>query len=326
MSPDRRVRKPAEEGRGTLVLIGGATSPDGEALDAFLDAAHEYGARDGEGIFVFTTASENPKRSAALWREDFRVAGARKVLTPVVASRNDALNRALADRVREARAVFLGGGDQVKLVACLSGTPLGEAIREVYMTGGVVGGSSAGAAALTGMTMAGGEVDLEGTLVEMYVGPGLGLLGWGAVIDTHFAQRRRLQRLFVMIAQYPTLMGIGLDEDTALVVRGRTGEVHGKGGVFFVDGRDTVRYDNKEQVELGRQLTMSHLRVGIVGSGHRLDLAARELSVLVDRAARDGAARDGEVLRERRREGEGAPVTPVTPVTTIAPSSSVVPE
>lgn len=301
MSLEHCHRRPAEEGRGTLVLIGGAASPDGEALDAFLDACHENGARDGEGIFVFTTASESPARAAKLWKADFRTAGARKVATPVVASREDAMDRELAERVRDARAVFLGGGDQVKLVACLSGTPLGDAIREVYMHGGVVGGTSAGAAALTATTMAGGELDLEGNLVEMYVGPGLGLLGWNCVIDTHFAQRRRLQRLFVMIAQYPTLMGIGLDEDTALLVRGRTGEVFGKGGVFFVDGRDTVRYDNKHEVALGRQLTMSHLRVGIVGSGHRLDLEARELSALVEA----GAAVPAGVLRERRRGTRG---------------------
>lgn len=292
MSRERAPRTPAEEGRGTLVLIGGGASPEGEALAAFLDACHACGARDGAGIVVLTTASENPARSARLWAEDFRVAGARRVEAPVVASREHAMDRQLAERVRDARAVFLGGGDQVKLVSCLSGTPLGHAIRDIWMRGGVVGGTSAGAAALTATTMAGGEVDLEGQLVEMYVGPGLGLLGWGAVIDTHFAQRRRLQRLFVMIAQYPTLMGIGLDEDTALVVRGNVGEVHGHGGVFFVDGRDTVRYDNKHEVALGRQLTMSHLRVGIVGSGHRLDLERRELAVLVD--AEGGARSDGD--------------------------------
>jgi cyanophycinase len=115
----------------------------------------------------------------------------------------------------------------------------------------------------------------------MYIGPGLGLLGHETLIDTHFAQRRRLQRLFLAVADYRNLFGLGLDEDTALVVHGHVGEVVGKGGVTFVDGR-TVRYDNADTLTKGAQLTLSHLRVGVVGTGHRLDLRARELTVLLE--------------------------------------------
>ena len=81
-------------------------------------------------------------------------------------------------------------------------------------------------------------------------------------------------RLFVAIAGYP-LLGLGIDEDTALVVHGHVGEVVGRGGVTFVDGRDTVRYDNASRVTKGGELTLSHLRVGLVGTAHKFDLRAR---------------------------------------------------
>jgi len=154
-------------------------------------------------------------------------------------------------------------------------------MHELYERGGVICGTSAGAAALTELTMAGGEVDEEGNLVEQYIGPGLGFLGYDAIIDTHFSQRRRLQRLFLVVASNRQLLGVGIDEDTALIVRGYRGEVVGAGGVTFVDGRDTVRFDNAADLDKGRQLTLSHLRVGIVGTKYHLNLRARDLDELV---------------------------------------------
>jgi len=271
-------RKPADGARGALVVIGGACTPGGEALGAFIRLA---GADRGAPIVGFTTASSNPGRAAAAWRRDFEAAGVRHVDFPIVDGRETANDASIAARVRGAPGIFLGGGDQVHLISTLSGTLVGEAIRDAFVAGAVVCGTSAGAAALTETTLAGGEVDEDGNEVEMYIGPGLGLLCFGALIDTHFAQRRRLQRLFVAIAGYPQLLGLGIDEDTGLVVHGSIGEVVGKGGVTFVDGRDTVRFDNASTVTKGGELTLSHLRVGLVGTGQRFDLEARELEVLL---------------------------------------------
>jgi cyanophycinase len=201
--------------------------------------------------------------------------------------------------IDDANGVFLGGGDQVKLVTALSGSCAGAAITRLHQRGGTVCGTSAGAAALTELTMAGGEVDEEGNLVEQYIGPGLGLLGFQSIIDTHFSQRRRLQRLFLVIASNTELFGIGIDEDTALVVHDGVGEVCGAGAVTFVDGRDTVRFDNASELEKGRQLTISHLRVGLVGTRYHLDLRQRDLRELVS----------GEPSRHRREpQGQVAEV------------------
>lgn len=271
-------REPSEGARGALVLMGGAIEPPNEAFQSFLRLA---GAKEGGRVVVLTTASANPEEAARAWRADFRRAGAGDVLFPIFGRSGDARDREIAQMIREANAVFLGGGDQVKLVAALGGSCTLTEIKALYARGGVIGGTSAGAAALTELTMAGGEIDEEGNLVEQYIGPGLGLLGFETIVDTHFQQRRRLQRLFVVVAQNKELLGLGIDEDTALIVRGHLGEVVGAGGVTFVDGRDTVRFDNADDIEKGRQLTLSHLRVGIVGTRYHLDLQQRELDDLV---------------------------------------------
>ncbi len=282
--PASRRKKPADS-KGVLVLIGGACTPHGHALRSFLDLV---GARSGGRIVGFGQAASDADESARQWTAAFRAAGAFNVEFPQFDRHDDALDFRAARMVQDAEGVFLGGGDQIKLVAELSGTRTAAAICARHASGGVICGTSAGAAAATELTMAGGEVDEEGNLVEQYIGPGLGLLGYDAVIDTHFSQRRRLQRLFLVVASNRQLLGIGLDEDTALVVRGHVGEVVGAGGVTFVDGRDTVRFDNAAELDKGRQLTLSHLRVGIVGTRYHLNLQERELHELVTGEVRPG--------------------------------------
>ena len=237
--------------------------------------------------------------SAKHWKTELAQAGVTDVVIPAIETREDACKRDIGKLVANARGVFLGGGDQVKLITTLSGTPVGDAIWDNYVSGGVVCGTSAGAAALTELTLAGNEVDEEGNLVEQYIGPGLGLLGFKTLIDTHFSQRRRLYRLFVAIAGYPDIMGLGIDEDTAMVVRGEVGKVVGKGGVTFVDGR-TVNFDNAEEVTKGRQLTLSALLVGLVGTGYTFNLRMRELEVLLSSAPVDISMATDSAKRIRR--------------------------
>jgi cyanophycinase len=281
-TPSPRIDAPSHhatdpDAHGPLVLIGGACTPNGEALGAFISLARDVGGP----IVGITAASENPVESARLWREDFASVDVTDIVFPRVKRDSDRLDRELAARIDDAGAVFLGGGSQIKLVAELSGTRACESMKALSRRGGVICGTSAGAAALTALTMAGGEIDEEGQLVEQYLGPGFGLLDFETIVDTHFSRRRRLQRLFVVIAGNPQLLGLGIDEDTALVVHGHLAEVVGAGGVTFVDGRDSVRFDNADDLEKGRQLTLSHLRVGIVGTHYVLNLRERELEVLV---------------------------------------------
>ena len=291
-------RRRSDRHGGTLVLIGGACDPLGPALGRFLELAR---GREGGRIVGLTTASMHPERSAREWLRSFAEAGAPQVEIPIVDSRDRAQDRKVAKMILDADGVFLGGGDQVHLVTTLAGSRVGRAIAEVYTAGGVVCGTSAGAAALTETILAGGEPDAYGHMQDLHLGPGFGLLGFRAVIDTHFTQRRRLQRLFMVIARNGELMGLGIDEDTAMVIRGHLGEVVGKGSVTFVDGRG-VRFDNADECDRGEcALTLSYLRVGIVGAGYTLNLRERELENILQ-ARRD----DEETPVMRSEEAQAA--------------------
>ena len=293
------ARRRTDRHGGTLVLIGGACDPTGEALGCFLRLSNAF---DGGRIVGFTTASQNPALSAREWMQAFKHAGATHVEIPVVDRRDVAQDRRIARMIDNADGVFFGGGDQVHLVATVGGSRVDRALREAYANGAVVCGTSAGAAALTETILAGGEPDEYGQMQDLHLGPGLGLLGFRAMIDTHFTQRRRLQRLFMVIAQNPELLGLGIDENTALVVNGHLGRVVGHGSVTFVDGRG-VRFDNADECMNGTPLTLSYLRVGIVGAGYTLNLRERELDVLVQARKEDAAGESElEVLRSEGLE------------------------
>ncbi|MDB4950746.1 MAG: Cyanophycinase [Gemmatimonadetes bacterium] len=296
-------RRRSDRHSGALVLIGGACDPTGAAFGAFVDRC---GGRDGGKIVGLTTASGEPAEAARHWMDAFAQAGAHNVEIPIVDTRERAQDARVAAMVRGADGIFLGGGDQVHLVSTLSGSRVDRAIRERYLEGGVVCGTSAGAAALTETILAGGEPDEYGQMQELHLGPGFGLLGFRALIDTHFTQRRRLQRLFMVIAQSPEMMGLGIDEDTGIVVEGHVGQVVGKGSVTFVDGRG-VRFDNTDECLHGSPLTLSYLRVGIVGAGYAFNLRERELDLLV-RSRENPCETEvlrGDAVQAARRTGDG---------------------
>ena len=271
-------RRAADDAEGTLVLIGGASHPAGDALRTFLDLSR---ARDGASVVGLTTASSDAERAAERWSADFARAGATNVEFPIVDRRGHAQDPRTAQLIRDASGIFLGGGDQVHLMAVLAGSLVGRALRDAFARGAVIAGTSAGAAALSEMMLAGGERRADGTRIPRHLAPGLGLLRFSTVVDTHFAQRGRLQRLFRCVAENPELLGLGIDENTALTVCGPLATVVGPGGVTYVDGRN-VQFDNIEDVMTrGAPLTLSHLRVGVVGAGYTFNLRERELEVVL---------------------------------------------
>jgi len=273
-----RQRRRGDEA-GSLVLIGGACDPAGAALGSFLDLS---GARDGAPLVVITSASTDPIKAAEVWKRDLESAGATNVAAPIIDRRQRAQDAECAELVRSSRGIFLGGGDQRKLVSTLGGSRVWRAVKEAFGNGATVCGTSAGAAALSETMLSGGEVTSAGSAIPLHLGPGLGLLGFSSVIDTHFARRGRLQRLIQQVARNPELLGLGIDENTGIVVRGHLAEVVGPGNVYYVDGRD-AKFDNAVDVKAGSAaLTLSYLRVGVVGAGYTLDLRERELDFLVE--------------------------------------------
>ena len=132
-------------------------------------------------------------------------------------SRADAADADLIDELGKVDGIFMTGGNQLKLSAFITGTPFGEAIAEAYQRGAVVGGSSAGASILAEHMIAFGSGGTTPRQRMSQLSAGLGLFR-GVVIDEHFEQRNRYGRLLSLVAQSPSLLGMGIDEDTAAVI------------------------------------------------------------------------------------------------------------
>jgi cyanophycinase len=221
-------------GRGDLVLIGGAEDKLGRKtiLERFVDLA---GGPDSR-IVVLATASSLGESIVDVYHSLFTSMGAAEVTGLRPMSRSEANDESSAAALDEATGVFMTGGNQSKLTSVIAGTVLGRKLVELNQSGIVVGGTSAGASAISSHMVAFGS---SGDVPKQRMGQmsaGLGLLH-GVIIDQHFGKRNRIGRLLSFVAHSPTLLGIGLDEDTALVVGSDDIiDVVGSGAVLIVDG------------------------------------------------------------------------------------------
>ena len=215
----------SESPKGTLLIVGGGPIPDA-VLDRFVTLA---GGRGHARIVIFPMASESADAGLEL-AEDFRKLGAeaeRIVLTHEEAQAPDA-----ARRLDGVTGIWFGGGDQSRLTAAIGRTAVETAIHERYRAGAVVGGTSAGAAVMSTPMLTGDERHPGGSRPpekdsndafmtiardDVVTIDGFGLIR-GAIVDQHFVRRRRSNRLLSVVLENPSLVGIGIDESTALEV------------------------------------------------------------------------------------------------------------
>jgi cyanophycinase len=255
---------------GTLVIIGGHEDREGEKV-ILKEVATRAGRRP---VAVVTTASQEPDEMFDTYRKAFTDLGVKEVLRVHGTAREDNLDEAAAEPVRRAGAVFLTGGDQLRLTSQLGDTPVFEAVQKLYHDGGVVAGTSAGASALSDTMLVSGESGASpkaGDATRM--APGFALIE-GVVIDQHFAERGRIGRLMAAIAQNPKSLGLGIDEDTAVVAeRGRL-LVVGAGAVYAVDGAG-VTFSTVADEDEGGPLTIHDITVHVLAPGDRFDLKSR---------------------------------------------------
>jgi cyanophycinase len=212
---------------GTLFAIGGAEARmrRRSVLDAFVASAGGTQAR----IAVVSSASSLGVEVVEVYRGVFTSLGAGQVISLRPESRAEAHDPDLVEQLRTVSAVFLTGGNQLKLSSFITGTPFGEAIKEANERGTVVAGTSAGASILAEHMIAFGTGGATPKQRMSQLSAGLGLLR-GVVIDQHFEQRNRYGRLLSLVAQSPSLLGLGVDEDTAAVIDdGSRLEVIGRG-------------------------------------------------------------------------------------------------
>lgn len=254
---------------GYLVAIGG--NEDKEKDLTVL--RHIAGLPEGgtKVVEVIPLASQIPHEVAEAYVPAFKKIGVETVRIMHVESRDDARREDFVQRILEADVVFFTGGDQLRITSLLGGSPVMDAILGHYWRGGVVAGTSAGAAAMSSTMIFEGEVALSCRKGSVHMVPGVGLLP-NAIIDTHFIQRGRITRLLEVIASNPGSTGIGLGEDTGVVIReGEIVEVIGSGVVIIIDGHH-VRYSNVWQIRLGEPIALENVVLHTLVAGHRFDL------------------------------------------------------
>ncbi len=230
MAPDSPSARASSERAGHLVIIGG--NEDREHDKLVLRRFVELTCQPDPRIVVLTAAGAQPEGLCRLYQQAFSELGATRCTGLELASREQANDPANADRLLNADGIFITGGDQKRLLAVIGGTAVHRALHQAFeQMGRCIAGTSAGASALSQHMLQDGGAD-SGSLAA-----GLGLLQ-RALVDQHFSERQRLGRLLQVVAHNPTLIGVGIDEDTALVIDPAGGlEAVGDGAVTLLDGR-----------------------------------------------------------------------------------------
>ncbi|MBP2636770.1 MAG: cphB [Firmicutes bacterium] len=257
---------------GSLLIIGGHEDKSGECLilRRFIDMA---GGRDSR-IVIVATATDQPRLVGNEYRDLFSDLGAAVVAVMAVNDRETANQREQADLIKQATGIFFTGGDQLRITSILGGSAVDAAIRTVLAQGAVIGGTSAGAAIMSETMIVAGNSNDTPKKSSLIMAQGMGFLSEG-VVDQHFAQRGRINRLLEAVAQNPHVLGIGIDEDTALIVGpGRMCEVIGSQTVTILDGKNII-YSNISESNRYQPLAISNVLLHILPSGFGFDLNLR---------------------------------------------------
>ena len=259
-------------GPGILMPIGGAEDKldDKVILSEFVRLSGGKEAR----IAIVPTAS-SIETAGLRYKAIFLGLGVESAEVVYIGSREDANEEANLDLVANATGVFLTGGNQMRLSSIIGGTQLEKLVRERHEVGAVVAGTSAGASILSAHMVAMGASGSTPKLRMAQMFAGFGLIS-NVIIDQHFRQRDRIGRLLALVAGNPGLLGVGIDEDTSVVIdNGGILRVVGRHSVTIVDGSQ-MKSDIFEVKRYG-DITISDARLHVLGSGRRFDMNARKL-------------------------------------------------
>ncbi len=258
---------------GHLMAIGGAEDKlrQRQILTRFVSLSGGNDAR----IAVVSTASSLGDAATELYASLFRALGVAEIRGLRPLTRDDAEQPEVVNAIADATGIFLTGGNQLRLSGVIAGTPLGRMLLARHREGAVVAGTSAGASALGAHMVAFGTSGATPKQRMTQMSAGLGLLP-GVLIDQHFEQRNRYGRLEALVAQSPSLLGVGIDEDTAaLVTPAGILEVLGKGAVTILDPAHLVT--DAYEVKRHRPIMISGILLHSLPSGYRFDLRKRRL-------------------------------------------------
>src|SRR3989344_730955 len=283
--------------KGKLIVIGGAVDKGSfteknfdkqvEKNLNFFEAGIlkrlivESKLKENSHIEIITTASKIPKEVGPEYAKALEYLGAKNVHVLHIEKREEALEEETIEKIRRADVVMFTGGDQLRLTSILGGTPIHDLILQKYANEEFIfAGTSAGAAAASNSMIYQGsssEALLKG---EVKITSGLGLIDH-VIIDTHFVHRGRIGRLFQAVVGNPRTLGIGLGEDTGLLItNGDSMEAIGSGLIILVDGRN-IKDTNLTQVEMGTPISIKNLVVHVMSKNDHYDLTKHEMTIHV---------------------------------------------
>jgi cyanophycinase len=255
--------------QGTLIIIGGHEDHDGDKI-----ILKEVASRVRNGKLVLATiASHEPEGYLEKYQASFAELGVGQVTELYVEDRIEANDKGKLEALNEVEAVFFSGGDQLRITSQIGGTPIFDRVVDIFRSGGVIAGTSAGASMMSDTMLVKGTSAASFRVGDVRMAPGLGLLS-NVIIDQHFAERGRIGRLIGAVSQNPRELGIGIDEDTAIVVQGEEFQVIGSGAVYLVDATGATHSDVAE-ADSRTTLSIHDLRLHVLSSGDRFDLTTR---------------------------------------------------
>ncbi|MDB5490680.1 MAG: Cyanophycinase [Micavibrio sp.] len=265
----RKKLRPARPRKGTLVIIGGHEDKENERV--ILKEVAQL-LNNGK-LVVSTVASEEPAGYFESYQKAFKAINSSELVELYIADRHESLDPEKLKVLDNASGIYFTGGDQLRISSQIGDTPFEVRVKEIYEQGGVIAGTSAGASAMAEVMLVRGASGESYKIGDLHLSPGLGLVP-NVIIDQHFAERGRIGRLMGAIALNPRILGIGIDEDTAIVVRDKKFTVIGSGAVYVVDG-SAVTHSNIAEGEPDSVLSLFGVTMQVLSAGDKYDLVKR---------------------------------------------------
>ncbi len=277
--------------KGILIAVGGNEDKGIEQSEQYdLDFVEEgilsqilreAGGRDSE-VIIITTASSIPVQVGKNYIKAFNRLGCSKVRVMDIRSTLDTKNPDNLNRIKEANCVMFSGGDQRKLVNVIGNTEMHELFMHRYNNDHfVIAGTSAGAMAMSSVMISGGANDtsmLKGNVTMM---SGLGFLPQ-VIVDSHFINRGRFGRLTEAVTLNPNLIGVGLGEDTGVIIReGKIANTVGSGMVILFDG-NKLSHNNVANLNSGTPISIGNMIVHVMAKSDSFNLEKRTLTILTE--------------------------------------------
>ena len=270
-----------------LVIIGGSEDKDGRKK--ILNEACELINKDRDLLLVATVASEVQDEMKDIYNKVFKEIGVKNIEFLNIDDRKESYLEENIEKVTMSKLIFFTGGDQLRITSLIGGTPLNKALLKGLHNGKVIVGTSAGASVMSSTMILEGDDEEAPKKHSINMSPGLGFLE-NIIIDQHFIQRGRIGRLLTGVAENPEYLGIGIDEDTAIIIDERKVlKVIGNGAVYIIDG-SKINHTNISEQCRDKPLSIFNVKLHVLIEGNKFDLIKKipfEEDVLRDEDNRD---------------------------------------